>query len=158
MAATLIIKPETLQIGAYGSVTGAIWLKIGEQAFPDEGWTDFVVTLLEWWTNGLLRLASNSRATEKVPFMDGPYGVWISISSPGVLHLRALAGSNLQNQVASGETDFAVFAQELVARGGEVIRICSQHDCRPDDQAGLEDSLRALEREIASSRMSRTKT
>jgi hypothetical protein len=158
MAATLIIKPETLQISDRGSVTGAIWLELGEQAFPGEGWTDFVVTLLEWWTNGLLRLASNSRATERVPFMEGPYGVWISISSPGVLHLRALAGSNLQNQVASGDTDFAVFAQELIARGREVLRVCSQHVCRPGHHAALEDSLRTLEREIASSRISRKKT
>jgi hypothetical protein len=44
---------STLERSAIGGITGLIFLRGPNGAFPDEQWTDFSVVILGWWIEGL---------------------------------------------------------------------------------------------------------
>ena len=100
---SIIVDADSLSFRPRGSATGNIWLVIGGCEFPALQWNDFVVVILGWWVESLLRLLRNSSTKETVNFMDGPYVVEVSRTPSGGLHLRALEGSNRSIERASGE-------------------------------------------------------
>jgi hypothetical protein len=81
-----------------GSITCGIWFEAGGAPFPSEGWNDFVVVILGWWSAELRALPArgNPRATVRLEFMDGPYEV--EISAP-----RAMEGPWLARFVQRGD-------------------------------------------------------
>ena len=54
---------------------GRIWLQIGTECFPEEGWYDLPGILLEYWRRDLRAFADGVTASCKLGFMDGPYCV-----------------------------------------------------------------------------------
>lgn len=69
----MLLHLEDLEFGA--SNGGRIWLTIGEQAFPDEGWYDLPGILLETWMPGLNSFFLGNSDSCELQFMDGPYEV-----------------------------------------------------------------------------------
>ena len=54
---------------------GRIWLEIGMDCFPEEGWYDLPGILLEYWKRDLRAFADGATDSCKLFFMDGPYCV-----------------------------------------------------------------------------------
>lgn len=48
-------------------ITGIIFLQLGERAFPEERWNDFVAVILSWW------LAAIKNHKNEFFFMDGSF-------------------------------------------------------------------------------------
>ena len=46
---------------------------LGGSAFPDDQWTDFAATVLDWWAEELLRVSGRKQATFELLFEDGPF-------------------------------------------------------------------------------------
>ena len=69
----LRIPPATFDVSEKGAVTGAVYFEVDGEAFPDEGWSDFVVVVLSWWCEALAELGRGASPTLR--FMDGPYAV-----------------------------------------------------------------------------------
>ena len=57
----------SLKLAGSGNPFGQIWLRVGEVSFPNEGWTDFVVVVLSWWTQVVLDLIPASSGTAQRP-------------------------------------------------------------------------------------------
>ncbi|MCC5850537.1 MAG: hypothetical protein JJU29_20820 [Verrucomicrobia bacterium] len=58
-----------------GNVTGRIFLELQDGAFPENGWSDFPVIILGWWTDALLQLMMPETREVQWLFMDGPHSV-----------------------------------------------------------------------------------
>ena len=69
----MLLHLEDLDAGT--SMGGRIWLTVGEDAFPDEGWYDLPGILLEAWLPALRSFADGHTDSCKLTFMDGPYAV-----------------------------------------------------------------------------------
>lgn len=67
-----------------GNVTGVIFLELHEKAFPAAGWSDFPVIILRWWVDALLELEVPERREVQWLFMDGPYGVALTMPTGDV--------------------------------------------------------------------------
>jgi hypothetical protein len=62
--------PSNFQFG--GSISGILFLEIGDIFFPAESWGDYVIPVLNWWMDNIMKIA-NSPADVKNIFMDGSY-------------------------------------------------------------------------------------
>lgn len=59
---------ESIEKSKSGKISGVIYLKLADHFFPEEGWNDCPVILLNWWCE----LFSNGKVGDYY-FMDGPF-------------------------------------------------------------------------------------
>lgn len=118
----LHVDPSTMEPTGSGSIVGELWLTLNGVAFPHERWTDFVVPILTWFTNGLSKLRDGADSVT-VGFMEGPYAVEISVASEGRLRLRALVGANGNEELSTvvGAQDFA---ESILCSADAVLTEC----------------------------------
>ncbi len=69
----MILHLEDLESGA--SRGGRIWVSIGEECFPEEGWYDLPGVLLEIWVPRLESFFRGNTDSCDLCFMDGPYKI-----------------------------------------------------------------------------------
>jgi len=106
-----------------GSIVGRIWLAAGDDAFPESRWSDFVVVLLGWWIQELLRLREGSTQAELL-FMDGPYSVGLDASEGQWAFSFLRAEASVQSMPRTAKTHGADFETNIVAVAREVIAAC----------------------------------
>ena len=67
------ICPESFAQSRRGNVTGGIYWKVGDQCFPEYGWNDFALVLINAWIESVMRLINQESTSEILHFMDGPF-------------------------------------------------------------------------------------
>lgn len=77
MKPRIVIDLDSIRWYANRNATGVIFWDVGGYAFPEIGWNDFVLVLVEWWSAACLRLLRKGARTEELRFMDGPF--WVVI-------------------------------------------------------------------------------
>lgn len=143
---------ETLKISSRGSVTGKIFLEIGECEFPSHEWNDFVVVIIEWWATALRKLLKETSSQELIDFMDGPYAVEIRSALPGKFVVRGLQGSNRNVEVAVGEVEAMSFIAQFIDCAQDVLDSCREKSFSTGDVETLQVSLNMLRKEYFGSR------
>src|SRR4051812_38953437 len=76
----IVVDKDSLIMGDSGSVTGIIYWRAEDHAFPDHIWNDFVIVVLRWWIQEAIGLAENPDQQAVLRFVDGPFEVRISRS------------------------------------------------------------------------------
>ncbi len=149
MDSFLTVNAATVMAPSDRSAIGNIWLDVEGYKFPAEDWNDFVVVVLGWWANAMLRLLRNDSANETVNFMDGPYAVEVSITSAGMLRFRALEGIGRHIEKATGEAPPIAFVESLISQSREVISACRHQGWWSRDADYLVSSLESVQLELA---------
>jgi hypothetical protein len=124
-----IIQFESLATSERKSITGPIWLRLGDIAFPEEHWSDFPVVFTSALLGAALRLQrKSSAAKEEVWFLDGPYFVVLERGNDPMwaVSLCELDGSQLSesnvdsvSSLASIRAAATRLASECAARSWE---------------------------------------
>jgi hypothetical protein len=148
--AALIVEPNSVKTRKGGPATGNIWLEINGAGFPKQHWNDFVVVLLGWWVNALLRLIHGARASQEVHFMEGPYAVELTKAASGTLQLRAFECATPTKEIAAGEVAIGPFITGLIAQSRELLDVCRELAWWSKDADELESSLNHLEKKASS--------
>lgn len=89
----LVTDLEKLGVRTDRAAIGGIWLEVGGAAFPEVGWSDFIVVVLAWLSAAILDVLRHQASARRVHFMDGPYAVDISMAASGQLQFRTLASA-----------------------------------------------------------------
>ncbi|MDQ1920351.1 hypothetical protein [Massilia pseudoviolaceinigra] len=144
----LTTDPSTVKTRPNGSATGVLFLNIGGVAFPTEGWDDFVVTILGWWAQALLRLSVNDRCTVTVPFMEGDYAVKVLKTSAATFEFRAVNGISSGFETATGEAAARPFIDSFILQSHRILGECKQQGWWSANEDALASSLEALEYEL----------
>lgn len=141
-ALELKIKFDTLRISEKGSITGHIWIEVGENSFPEQNWSDMPTAV----TSALLGAAvlvrnATSAAKEEVWFLDGPYYISLERSqgSTWLVSLNNMDGFRYWEADVDGSSSFASIRAGAAALVSECIARSWQH---PDIQI-LNDLLNA---------------
>jgi hypothetical protein len=142
--AHLIVETSSIKVRINGPATGNIWLELDSYYFPANGWNDFVVVVLGWWANALLRLIRGISTRETVHFMEGPYVVEVTLCPSGSFRFRALRDGGRNVEMGIGESPAFAFIVGLVSQGREVLGACKQADWWSKDAEGLEVALESL--------------
>ena len=129
---SLVADAGTLRVRARGPAIGGIW-------------SDFVVVILRWWANALLKIIQNNGSQERVHFMEGPYAVDVCLSSE-MLHFRLISRDS---EVGTVDAALGPFVSALTLQTREVLHACRLQRWWSADADALESLVAQLEREVA---------
>lgn len=133
----LRVDVRTVVVRSTGPATGDVCITLNGEAFPSDGWNDFLVPIYAAWTNALARLLRGSTVSERVSFMDGPY------------ELR-LVRTDADTVCVNGVENFSIreLAENAVMFANGLHQACQEQRFQlaysPGDVLGLEMSLYLL--------------
>jgi hypothetical protein len=130
---------------ASGAITGTLYLKLGEDCFPDVNWSDFVVVVLEWWCSALERLHRGEPGPLRVPFMDGPFRADLEALTDGRLAVTLVTWQRSEDEeVHHAAVDRDHLTHSVVVAARATLHLCRQRGWASRDIEALRDSLEAL--------------
>lgn len=120
-----------------GNVVAPIFFQIDDAYFPELGWWDFPLALLEWWNRALASQADSIT----LDFMDGP--LLAEIRRKGAICefqgiKRKASGRELW---ISAQVDFQVLRNEIRQKGVDLLSKVDRGRVSSDDVAALERAL-----------------
>jgi hypothetical protein len=68
------VNPTPLEVadGLRSSISGTLFIRMNDTYFPAQGWGDYVVPVLDWWTENVMRIHYPDSEVKNI-FMDGSY-------------------------------------------------------------------------------------
>lgn len=106
------------------SITGVIHLRVRDESFPCEGWSDFPVVVLYWWMRELGWDAAVGRRCIRCQFMDGPQYFEI-LPSPGQWEIRTFDPGHPPRSWWL-QDDGAQFLDSLRQASVKVVAVCRE--------------------------------
>jgi hypothetical protein len=70
----IIVNPDSFNKGR-SNFTGEIYFKVDDFFFPEEGWNDFIIIILNWWLCAFKNFDDFNADSFEMLFMDGPLEV-----------------------------------------------------------------------------------
>jgi hypothetical protein len=105
----VVVNPKSFTRTDGGSVIGEVHILVGDTAYPDAGWTDFVDVVVGWWQRSL-PVTARSRGRTQLQFMDGPNKLFVAAGTlPGGVLIEDDRGNTL------GEVDLESFRESVWA-------------------------------------------
>lgn len=71
----IYIEKDSFEISATGSNTGGVSIDIDGKYFPEKGWNDFIIIVLNQWAMELRSFILGTSTEAKFLFMEGPFVV-----------------------------------------------------------------------------------
>ena len=130
------VEPQTFRVRPGRSITGEIWLNVGDIEVPEPHWLDFPVVVLGWWLEHLIDLHRGALERDLL-FMDGPFLLRVNASNTYPWELRAYGREQLL--VRAEVTDSELASALLMAANVALTRCGHEGWADPDV-----DRLRAL--------------
>gem|GEM_PF-527034 len=131
------------------NVTGNIYFVIDyHRYFPEEGWSDFVVTILTWWINSIKGLiVSDFGRTFEFDFMDGTPIVLAKKLDNENLELRFCIDEGAIRQVIlTANCSIKEVRDSILSVSKKVIRSFERDKWNREDIDELKDLVLSLER------------
>ena len=109
------------------AVNAGFYVEADGVCFPGEGWTDFVVSVLDMWISNIMTCHGCERANFKLFFMDGPY--FIECSKVGdAVHMRCIENRWELIVVCEMDVLFADLVREITGITGVVIEAIERQE------------------------------
>jgi len=147
----LIFDDELLSRSKSGTLWGRIYFDLGQEAFPDRGWSDMVVAFIGAWQKALIQIATFDADRRRVHFMDGPFAIDITPCADGFVILHFIHKDLVKHSMKGHINDLL---QDAVSSSNHLLSICERHGWLRDPetqelmfttQGGVE-TLAALEK------------
>lgn len=121
-----------------GAIWGRVYFEIGNEAFPDSGWTDLVTSFSQAWLEALTRIASGAETKERAWFMDGPFAVDIFANGGDLLKLTFL---HREAAKQSAEADVGDLLENAITVSKQVLGSCKKRGWADRDVSNLEEAI-----------------
>ncbi|MCX2679365.1 hypothetical protein OOZ15_05365 [Galbibacter sp. EGI 63066] len=136
------IQIDTLTITKEGGrVFGNIYFTDQEFSFPEKGWNDFVIIILNWWCSALKGLLLNERLQDEFLFMDGPFTVRVTYLKEEVFNLIFLSSDELE---ANYEVPIKDFSNNYLREINSLIRKIDEFGWNDEEIESLKINYRDL--------------
>lgn len=129
-----------------GVVHAGLVLRLGDMAFPHEGWVDLPLPVLTWWVEGAARLLDGAHAPMAFPFMEGPYRVAVRPSGAGRWLLELVEDRQEARIPKSANVLAGPLLASLIERSEELLKFCDDRDWGGADRERLRDVVGDLRR------------
>lgn len=145
--AKIVMASDALSRTAAGVVYGNISLQLGDSKFPDADWTDFVVVVLTWWCQAVLRLLRGEKGPVEVRFMEGPFLVSISVAEPEVWHVSLLEDGLTRRLKNGADVRPAPLIRSILEAADRTIVFCRRQAWPSSDLEQLAVAAAAVRQE-----------
>jgi len=86
---------ESFYLNEGGAVIGIICFSVDDWYFPGENWDDFVVVMLDWLTQELIKVNFNRNKRAEAPFMEGCFKVSFTLDKNSQCTIQFIEGEKL---------------------------------------------------------------
>ena len=124
-------------------IFGNIYFEEGEFLFPERGWTDFVIIILNWWTESILKLLKNISIEEELDFMDGPAMVKIQYLKNDFFNLYFILNKEV---VTSSKVDIELFTRSFLKELNSLIRVLNENGWENKEVHSLIENHKMLQK------------
>ena len=101
-------------------IFGIINFKTTESYFPSEDWNDFIIIIMNWWTDAMINIMSNETDEVEFSFMDGPYSLKLHRNGLENLSITFFEqGKQVFNEQTINSIEFLIL---FMKRLNEIIR------------------------------------
>lgn len=136
------INLQSLHISGNQAITGDINVQIEDRYFPNKGWNDFTVIILEWWTNNFVEFIRHNTDFCDFNFMDGHYKFkFIKESNK----LEVLFFNSNDAIIDSCFISQEQFVDTLLTTGENVIKKCKSVNWNTPEINNLIKSVKTLD-------------
>ena len=135
------LDPATLQRSAAGTISGALYLLVGSQPFPEKGWNDLPVAVLAMWLKTLRPVRSGQDNQAECSFMEGPFTFRVQRTTTTAWRFEALARGA---QVHVESVDPEEFWQSLQSAARATVEECRRRGWESRDVAALSQLLNQI--------------
>lgn len=125
----VVVEPTKIEATLSAHV-GRLEVHVGDDIFPEEGWSDFVVVVLGWFAQAADNL--NEKNAVVVDFMDGPFELKMTAAGDTV-QLRA--GTRNRTPDLDELVDRNQLVQSILLAGDAVLAALDADDRHSDVQA-----------------------
>lgn len=150
--ASVELGEGSLKLRGSDSPFGEMWLRVGGFAFPNAGWTDFVVVILGWWAEAAADALTGSSDRYELCFMDGPFLATIRVADGKIWHLDLVKRARERESVHSADIDGRILSRSIAAASDRVLRRCLANGWISRDTQRLEAAVRRLKAALPSRR------
>jgi hypothetical protein len=127
-------------------ITGKICFYIDNNYFPDSDWNDFLVVVLNWWINNLLRI--NNNLNHDFMFMDGPFLVRINVENKEEIKLTLIERKIKEKTIYSGKSEINELTRVIFHTSKEIIDFIEDNNWISDEILELKKSFLQLKQNI----------
>lgn len=148
---SIILSANSIIQEKSGKVTGTIYWDVEGSCFPDTSWNDFIIIIINWWTDAICRIINHQSLTEAFDFMDGPYFIKCRVKNDCICLTFNARKLNTINYSCIWKGRASDLGKEIHAVGKKALRVCYRNQYMNDDIALLEKSnykLRKLLEEL----------
>ncbi|MBS9464383.1 hypothetical protein KIM67_18320 [Flagellimonas sp. 389] len=139
------IKIDTTSITKDGDkIFGEIYFKdYPSFYFPSKDWNDFLVVILNWWCDTIIRLLRNESIQDDFSFMDGPFNVKVGHIKEGMLNLTFLSGD--ETVVKTSEVPMNDFLNAYLSEINGLLRWVAKKNWQNQEIETLESNYRKIQ-------------
>jgi hypothetical protein len=141
---SLITFPETFVKSSRDLVTGEISVRLGDTSFPDAHWNDFVVVIMSWWLEEILKIVTGTGTRSYCRFMDGPYWFAIDVRPHDRMVVRCMEKRKVETCTSEGVCVRESVLSAMLSAADVVIRKCQEESWFSSDLESLVSSSEAL--------------
>jgi len=113
-----------------GNVFGIIYFQHESMIFPEKNWNDFIVIILNWWSDALLKLIGNESISAELLFMDGPFSVKVNYLDDKTLKLYFI---NEDDIIGNAEVLIQDFIKDFLKEVNSLIRFINAKDWNDEE-------------------------
>ena len=133
-------------------IFGNIYFENDDVIFPEKNWNDFVVVIVNWWSESLYRLINNETVSEELEFMDGPLSIKINFFNENKFDLFFVNNGKVQFNTNVKMDEFVgLFIKEL----NSLIRFINDNNWENNDVTLLKSNYKKLSDEFRSMSLNR---
>lgn len=128
-----------------GPSTGQVWLAGSRSAFPANGWSDFVIVVVEAFVAAVLRASGRPQSIERVHFMDGPFEVELRRQQDLEVEFRGFENGR---ECFRGTSKLKTLVDDLLQHARQLVKIGKEAGETSEDLKRLSLSIERLERRL----------
>lgn len=133
----LHLSMKEVEYTGSGNIVAPIFFQIDDAYFPELGWWDFPLALLEWWNRALASQADSIT----LDFMDGPLSAEIRRTG-AICEFQGIKRKPSGRETwISAQVDFQVLRDEIWQKGVDLLSKVDRDMVSSDDVAALERAL-----------------
>lgn len=140
----IYFKKNSLSISKIGTVTGLISLNEKSFYFPEKGWNDLILIILNNWLSNIYDLKINRVHETELLFMDGPFEVKIKRENENILFLFFINNKHIDTK----ECLLKSFVEELIKVSKKLISELDLFNVNNSVKNELELNLKKFDRDI----------
>ena len=141
---TIVISEESIRQHSSGQITGIIYWQIGDQCFPDSKWDDFIVVIIGWWAEAIVKLMNGDSSSEVLSFMDGPFLLRCTTTT-NVVRCEFIDPRLEDSIVQIWLGNLHEIGQTALDVGNNILRICQTRNFYNHDTKLLEKEINHLQ-------------